>query len=220
MSPHQRELSWLASAVKSRRIRSALPRRPGRRWWSSSSVSRPGPGGRLAHQPGDPLAAMPLPAAAQLGVHPGAPERPLDSSWTAVIFAARSASCRSRCEGLLQCARLVRRPSAAECTGAGDPGTHSPPSCRRRRRQRPRPRGRSRKAICSLPLCQDVTLATFCAMAYRIMPPKPAVNVRSNDLEATSSAGEVASDLLRNGQVFTFGSELRFCVLAGSLATG
>ena len=71
MSPHQRVLILEASAVKSRRIRSALAAaagsgmvvffhrfaaRPCRPW--------------AAHQPGDPLAGMPQALGAQLGVDP------------------------------------------------------------------------------------------------------------------------------------------------------
>ena len=57
MPPHQRELSRDASAVESRRIRSAR---------AAAAGLKAG----LAHQPGDPLTAMPLPTAAQLGVDP------------------------------------------------------------------------------------------------------------------------------------------------------
>jgi hypothetical protein len=71
MSPHQRALTLLASAVKSRRIRSAQAAAAGSAmvvFFHRFGARLRDPGG--AHQPGDALAAMAAAAAGQLGVHP------------------------------------------------------------------------------------------------------------------------------------------------------
>ena len=71
MSPHQRGLILAASAVKSRRIRSARAAAAG----SGDGglvlpLRRPALQAAAAHQPGDPLAGMRAAAAAQLRMDP------------------------------------------------------------------------------------------------------------------------------------------------------
>jgi hypothetical protein len=77
MSPHQRVLTRAASAVKSRRIRSARAAAAEsgmvvffHRFAARPRTPRPAPDSGLAHQPGDPLASVPVPVPAQRGVDP------------------------------------------------------------------------------------------------------------------------------------------------------
>ena len=101
MSPHQRALSSAASAVKSRRIRSAAGR--GGRVGDGGLVPplrRPTgrPGG--AHEPRDALAASAGgPGRRSSACTRGAPYVPPDSSCIARIAASQLASSRSRWDG-------------------------------------------------------------------------------------------------------------------------
>ena len=99
MSPHQREFSFEASAVKSRRIRSARAAAAGSGIVVFFQRRAARPASPAAHQPGDALAAVPAPFAAQLGVHPRRAVGPLDSLCTARISAVSTASARSRRDG-------------------------------------------------------------------------------------------------------------------------